>query len=50
MFQCNFGKGKVMYHVQNLRTWATSTCEHGSLPDGPWDSDGRQLEYFSCYE
>ena len=40
----------LMYHVQNIHTWATGTCEHGPLADNPTDPDGRQLEYLSCNE
>ena len=40
----------LMYHLQNVHTWATGACEHGPLTDDPRDPDGRQLEYLSRYE
>ena len=40
----------LMYHVQDIHTWACGECEHGPLTDEPRDPDGRQLEYFSRYE
>lgn len=40
----------LLHHVQDVHQWATGMCEHGPLVDGPTDSDGRQLQYFSQYE
>ena len=37
----------MMYHVQDIHSWATAECEHDHLTDGPVDPDGRPLEYFS---
>ena len=39
-----------MHHVQDVHQWLTGICEHDPLTDGPTDSDGRQLQYFSQHE
>ena len=40
----------MMYHVQDIHSWATAECEHDHLTDGSVDPDGRPLEYFSRHE